>query len=119
MKRMACLALLLAAASAQAGEGQSLAPLRDPWLPADARAQAHRVPETRGAALHAQVERKLREKFDAADRDKRGSITREQARAAQLAIVADNFDAIDGERRGRVTFDDFKHYLRAKGARHL
>src|SRR4051812_10867669 len=119
MKRFALLATLLGAAAVHAGEGQSLAPLRDPWVPAESRAQAGSVPETRGPALHAQVERKLREKFDAADRDKRGSITREEARAAQLGVVADNFDAIDRGRQGRVTFDDFKHYLRAKGARHL
>jgi hypothetical protein len=119
MKRIALIALLLGTAAAHAGEGQSLAPLRDPWLPPEARTQARNMPETRGPALHAQVERKLREKFDAADRGKRGSITREEARAAQLGVIADNFEAIDSERRGRVTFEDFKHYLRAKGARHL
>jgi hypothetical protein len=61
----------------------------------------------------------LRERFDAADTERRGSITRQQARAARLAVVADNFDAIDELHAGRVTFEDYKRYLRARGARTL
>jgi len=57
--------------------------------------------------------------FDAADTERKGSITRDQARAARLAVVHDNFDAIDGARKGRVTFEDYKRFLRARGARTL
>ncbi|HUR89722.1 MAG TPA: EF-hand domain-containing protein [Ramlibacter sp.] len=102
----------------QAGEGQSLTPLRDPWVPPAARATAP-VPETRGETLRAQVEHKLHAGFAAADVEHKGSITREQARAARLAVVDENFEAIDRARAGRVTFEDYKRFLRARGARTL
>jgi len=123
MKRL--LALLLAAGcatgAAVAGEGVSTAPLRDPWLPPGSRgaAQAPQASELRGESLRAQVERKLRASFDAADIARRGSITREEAHAARLGFVADNFDAIDEARTGRVSFEDVKRFLRARGARTL
>ena len=94
------------------------APLRDPYVPSASRASAP-MPETRGEALRAQVERKLRADFDAADTERKGSITRDQARAARLAVVHDNLDAIDGARKGRITFEDYKRFLRARGARTL
>lgn len=68
------------------------APLCDPCLPPALRGLPA-APQTEGAALRAQVERKLRESFDAADVSKRGLLTREQARAAGLGMVANNFDA--------------------------
>lgn len=119
MKRVACIAFGLAVTCASAGEGPSVGPLRDPWVPPGVRAQPHPGHETRGEALRAQVERKLRESFTAADTEARGSITRDQARAANLGVVADNFEAIDEGRMGRVTFEDFKRFLRARGARTL
>jgi len=93
--------------------------LRDPWVP-DAvkqkRSTSIQVEPTRGAALRAQVERKLRESFDAADVDGRGSITQPQARAAGLGLVAREFARIDGSGNGRITFDDYRRFLRAQGA---
>lgn len=106
-------------ARAGAGDAPGGASLRDPWVPPAARAQPHTGGETRGEALRGHVERKLRESFAAADTEGRGSITREQARAASLGIVADNFDAMDETRSGRVTFEDFKRFLRSRGARTL
>jgi hypothetical protein len=117
--RIVFIAMVFSAMYAHAAEGPVLVPPRDPWVPPEVRAQPHRPNETRGDALRGQVERKLRESFDAADIERRGSITREQARAANLGAVADNFDAIDTTRTGRVTFDDFKRFLRARGARTL
>lgn len=124
MRRMVGAWLACVAAGAFAADGgPSLGRLHDPWVPPEARTQPpmrpHPGPETRGDALRGQVERKLRESFDAADTERRGSITREQARAANLWVVADNFDAIDEARHGRVTFEDFKRFLRARGARTL
>jgi hypothetical protein len=119
MKRLALVFLLFAAVAAHAGEGQSMAPLRYPYVPPAVREQARPAPETRGNALRAQVERKLRGDFDAADTRRQGSITREQARAARLGFVAENFDAIDEAKNGRVTFDDVRRYLRSRGARTL
>ena len=119
MKRFAFAALAFAAASVFAGEGPTVGPLRDPWVPPGARERPHSGHETRGEALRGQVERKLRESFEAADVESRGSITREQALAASLGVVADNFDAMDEGRTGRVSFEDFKRFLRSRGARNL
>jgi hypothetical protein len=96
------------------------APLpRDPWVPPQARAQAAAQPRTeptRGAALQTQVERKLRAAFEAADRAGTGRITREQARVAGLGGLAEQFDRVDVQRRGSVSFEDYKRYLRSRGA---
>jgi len=94
-------------------------PMRDPWVPpavreAAAASAAHEP--TRGAALHAQVESKLRASFDAADADHDGQLTLAEARAAKLGVVADHFDRIDTRRSGRVSFEDVKAYLRGRGA---
>jgi hypothetical protein len=100
---------------AWAGEGQADVPMRDPWVPPAVR-QAASAPETRGAALHAQVDAKLRQSFDAADVEHTGSITLEQARAANLGMVANNFDRIDVRKTGRVSFEDVKRFLKGRGA---
>jgi hypothetical protein len=90
-------------------------PMLDPWVPPTLRKAAPRPPST-GIDLNAQVERKLRASFDAADVQRTGSLTREQAGAAGLGFVVNNFDRIDEAGTGRVTFDDLKRYLRAQGA---
>jgi hypothetical protein len=91
-------------------------PLCDPCVPPALR-NATPAPQTEGAALQAQVERKLRESFDAADVTHTGTLTREQARAAGLGVVANNFDRIDTAKTGKVTFEDVKRYLRSRGAK--
>lgn len=117
-------ALALAASAAHAAQ-------RDPWVPPQVRAQAAAAASasasanagsrtaTRGAALAAQVERKLRAQFDAADTGHTGRITAEQARAAGLGNVAEHFEQIDVQGRGSISFDDYKRYLRSRGARTL
>jgi len=120
MRGIAFAAFVFASGLAHAGEGPTVGgALRDPYVPPAARAQPHNGHETRGEALRGQVEKKLRESFDAADAEGRGSITVDQARAANLGVVADNFDAIDTSRSGRVTFEDLKRFLRERGARTL
>ncbi|HMC15852.1 MAG TPA: EF-hand domain-containing protein [Albitalea sp.] len=113
------IAAVIVGASVQAQpaapEPQIQAPLRDPWVPPQARQPSTTAP-TEGAALRAQIEAKLRAGFEAADTKRSGALTRDQARAAGLGIVADNFDRIDTQRRGRVSFDDLKRYLRSQGA---
>jgi len=69
---------------------------------------------TQGAALRAEVEQRLRAPFDAAARD--GLLTREQALAAGLGHIATNFDAIDREGRGAIRFEDYKRFLKERGA---
>lgn len=120
MKRIVRFACVVAAASAFAAwADEPPAALRDPWVPPAVRERARNAPHAPRADLRTQVEAKLRKGFDAADTQHVGSITREQARAAQLGIVADNFDAIDTARKGRVTFEDYKRFLRGRGARTL
>ena len=84
-------------------------PMRDPWVPLEVREKAKPGPETTGAELQAQVDRKLRARFDAVAKD--GRLTREQARAGGLGSIADRFDAIDTAGRGYVTYDEYRHYL--------
>ena len=109
----------LASIAQASGAGHWAGPPRGPWIPQGTVIEGPPPPETRGDALRSQVERKLQATFAAADTEGRGSITREQARAANLGLVADNFDAIDQGRTGRVSFEDLKRYLRQRGARTL
>lgn len=90
-------------------------PMRGPWVPPELRKPAP-TPAPQGAALRAQVERKLKAGFDAADVNRSGTVTREQARAAGLGYIVKHFDEIDRQRAGAVTFEDVKHFLRSRGA---
>lgn len=115
MKLLLVTGLALFCLAARAADAIAEVPMRDPWVPPAAR-QAASAPLTRGAALHAQVEAKLKKDFEAADVEKRGSITLEQARAANLGLVVNHFERIDVRRSGRVSFEDLKRYLRGRGA---
>jgi hypothetical protein len=90
-------------------------PLRDPWVPARA---IDAAPPTEGAALRSQVQRKLRQAFDAADVSHSGSLTRQQANAGGLGFVARHFDEIDRQKSGAVRFEDVKRYMVERGAKH-
>jgi len=103
MKRFVLFAFLVGPAFAQELH-------RDPWVPPQLKRSATYV-ETRGDALRAQGEKKLREQFDTADVARAGLITRAQARAAGLGYIADNFDAIDRTRSGYIRFEDVLRYL--------
>jgi len=114
--RMVVLAYALIAVPLHAQEPQ----LRDPWVPDTVKSKrASAGPEehaTQGAALRAQVERKLRQSFETADVEGRASITLAQARAAGLGRIAREFALIDSAGTGRITFEDYKRHLRARGA---
>ena len=103
------------AAAAEPMSVKSEQPLRDPWVPPESRKASAATP-TEGAALRAQVERKLKKAFDAADVSHTGSLTRQQANAAGLGLVARHFDQIDRNKTGAVRFDDVKRYLIEQGA---
>ena len=94
--------------------------LLDPWVPPNVRqsaaASAKAASPTQGVALRAQVERKLKISFDAADTDNKGSITRAQALAAGLGFITRHFDAIDQRKKGAVSFDEIKNFMRFRGA---
>jgi hypothetical protein len=113
-----CAALLVWVPCAAGGEPLSVGaqqPMRDPWVPPESRPTSV-SPPTEGAALRAQVERKLKQAFDAADVNQTGSLTRRQASAAGLGFVARHFDEIDRHRSGVIRFDDVKRYLVEHGA---
>lgn len=98
-----------AAAPARARQAQ----LGDPYVPPAARKPTAGT-QTTGAALHAQVVRKLARQFSAADSQNTGSITESQARAAGLGYVANHFRQIDSSGNGRVSFADVQRYMQAR-----
>jgi len=104
----------LGAQTMEAPKASADVPMLDPWVPPEAR-RPSAAPPTQGAALRAQVERKLKQSFDAADVNRSGTLTREQARAGGLGFVVNHFDAIDRQRTGAVSFDDVKRYLKERG----
>ncbi|VWD25657.1 2-oxoglutarate dehydrogenase E3 [Burkholderia lata] len=98
-----------AAAPVRARQAQ----LGDPYVPPAARKPTAGT-QTTGAALHAQVVRKLAQQFSAADAQNTGSITESQARAAGLGYVANHFRQIDSGGNGRVSFADVQRYMQAR-----
>ncbi|HEV7412445.1 MAG TPA: EF-hand domain-containing protein [Casimicrobiaceae bacterium] len=103
------------AATAQSPPATIETTIRDPWVPPELRTPAP-TPAPQGAALRAQVERKLKAGFDGADVNRSGTVTRDQARAAGLGYIVRQFDDIDRQRAGAVSFDDVKRFLRGRGA---
>ena len=96
---------------AWAQKAGSEVPMLDPWVPPAVREKAlPQVAPAEGAALRAQVEAKLKARFDAVA-GKGGTLTREQAAAAGLGAIARDFAAIDRRGAGRVTFEDYKAFL--------
>ncbi|MBU9563870.1 EF-hand domain-containing protein [Burkholderia multivorans] len=109
---------LSAAAFAQASDAAvparaRQAQLGDPYVPPAARRPTAGT-QTTGAALHAQVVRKLARQFSAADTQNTGSITEAQARAAGLGYVANHFRQIDASGSGRVSFTDVQRYMQTR-----
>jgi hypothetical protein len=113
---LACVAACHVAVAADPSPAVIETPLRDPWVPPQARS-APATPQTRGAELRAQVDRKLAAAFDTADVAHTGTLTREQAKAAGLGFIARHFDDIDTQRTGIVRFDDVRRFLDANRER--
>lgn len=111
----ALFAMVIAGAAAEAAATVLETPMLDPWVPPTLRKAARQPPAT-AVDVKTQVQRKLFASFDAADVDRAGTLTRDQARAAGLGFVVKHFDSIDAAGTGRVSFDDLKRYLRAQGA---
>lgn len=59
---------------------------------------------------------RLRDKFDAANTNHDGHLTRTQAQAGHMSHVARDFAAIDLASHGYVTVDDIRTYRRAQRA---
>ena len=95
------------------------APMRDPWVPLETRKAAATAPAsapTSGAELQAQVERKLKQAFDAAVVNSDGTLTSAQANAAGLGFVVKHFAEIDQGKRGVVRFEDVMRFMNARSA---
>lgn len=86
-------------------------PLVDPWVPPHVAKAVDRQSPTKGAALRAQVESKVRQAFDAADPQRTGAVTKAQAQAAGFGWLVQRFDAIDAGRTGSVRFADVLEHL--------
>ena len=88
----------------------------DAQVPPALRNRPVEAPAATGAALRAQALAKLETQFRAADLDRNGSLSPEEAKG--FGFVAKHFDDIDTGGRGAVTFDDLRAYLaRAKADR--
>ena len=116
MRLIACLAASCSAYAFGMGPAVQMGDMCDPCVPPEVRAKAAATPYTpkRGEALRAQVEQRLRVPFEAAARD--GLLTREAAAAAGLGFIASHFDAIDRSGRGAIRFEDYKAFLKERGA---
>ena len=93
-------------------------PMRDPWVPADTRKAAAAAPApvaTSGTDLQKQVERKLKQSFDAALINSDGTLT--AAQAAGLGFVVKHFNEIDQRKLGVVRFEDVTRFMNSRGAR--
>ncbi len=115
----ACMTAAGTRASAQAPQAapaastSQLPPHPGPYLPPDKR-QPSTEPPASGEALRAQAMQKLKQRFEQADLDASGSLSKEEARKAGLGFVVKNFERIDTKHRGVVSFDDLKAYLQQR-----
>jgi len=112
---MAALAVVSALASAQTPavtEGVKC----DPCVPAAVQKKMQTQPAAE-TLLPEAVASRLKERFDAADVNRSGVLTKAQAEAGGFGFIAQNFDAIDRRKTGAVTFEDVKGFLRTRGAK--
>jgi hypothetical protein len=110
--------ILLAALLATGTVGAQTNPGPGPYLPPDKRTPSSE-PAASGPALRMQAIQKLKQRFEQADLDGNGRLTRDEASKAGLGFVVQHFDEIDSAHRGAVSFDELKAYLveRRKQAR--
>jgi len=85
-----------------------------PYLPPALRTPAPSNPAS-GQALRNEAMDKLKKRFQEADTDANGSVTREEAKRAGLGFVENNFEDIDIAGRGAVTFEDVRKFMAQRG----
>ncbi|HEX5687676.1 MAG TPA: EF-hand domain-containing protein [Ideonella sp.] len=115
MKRVVRGGLIAAALLAGVAAGAATPVLRDPALP-EALRHTRPAPPSEGVVLQAQVEAKLRGRFEAADASGQGHISRAQAEAAGLGFVARHFNAIDSGGHGSVSWAQVQAYIAQRAA---
>lgn len=101
------------AASAQGAQDAAPLPRSEPYVPKAQRIPSREAPAT-GAELKDQALAKLRQRFEEADADRSGGLTRQEAAAAGLGYVEANFEEIDRAHKGVVTFAEVKAFLRQR-----
>jgi predicted small lipoprotein YifL len=106
---LAAFTLLSINACAQTPAGQ-----QGPYLPPALRSPPPSTP-TSGAALRNEAMDKLKKRFQEADLDASGSVTRDEAKRAGLGFVENNFDEIDTAGRGQVSFDEVRKFMAQRG----
>jgi hypothetical protein len=84
-----------------------------PYLPPALRTPSA-VPPASGQALRNEAMQKLKRRFEQADLDASGSLTRDEAQRAGLGFVVASFDDIDSGGRGKVSFDDVKKFMQQR-----
>lgn len=89
----------------------------DPCVPASVRQKVLAASPLPAQSLPEAVTQRLKARFDAADVNRTGTLTRAQAEAGGFGFIALHFDAMDRQSRGRVSFEDLKHFLSNRGAR--
>lgn len=89
----------------------------DPCVPASVRQKAIAAAPLPAQTLPEAVTQRLKARFDAADVNRTGTLTRAQAEAGGFGFIALNFDAMDRRKVGAVTFDDVAMFLRSRGAK--
>lgn len=102
--------LLCAALAAQSGMAS---PNPGPYLPPALRTPS-KVPPASGQALRNEAMQKLKLRFEEADLDASGSLTRDEAQRAGLGFVVASFDEIDSGGRGKVSFDEVKKFMQQR-----
>ncbi len=72
------------------------------------------VPAASGQALRNEAMQKLQRRFEEADLDASGSLTRDEAERAGLGYVVASFDEIDSAGQGKVSFADVKRFMQER-----
>jgi hypothetical protein len=89
----------------------------DPCVPEGVRQKAMAASPQPSQPLAEAVTQRLKARFDAADVNRAGTLTRAQAEAGGFGFIALNFDAMDRRKSGAVTFEDVKVFLERRGAK--
>ncbi|MES2019069.1 MAG: EF-hand domain-containing protein [Pseudomonadota bacterium] len=107
------LGLMLAALVALDATAQTGTVPPGPALPPALRNPSPQPPAS-GLALRNEAMQKLKQRFEQADLDASGSLTRDEAERAGLGFVVARFDQIDSAGRGKVNFADVKRYMQQR-----
>lgn len=115
MKTTTITLVWMAMLSSVAGSAAAQAPITEtgPTLPPALR-QHVPGPSPSGAALQTQAMQKLKIRFEQADANASGGLTKDEASKAGFGFVVTHFDEIDTQKRGSVTFEELAQFMRER-----